>query len=397
MDIKQAIEKHNAILDKIDSYYKSGIAEKRDLTSKEKDEIVKLNLQAHDLKEAIDKARTEARSGAKVVTEGKEITETRGRKEMTTEKRNYEQELTEIRQMTTTTNGETVPRNLHQDIIRKITETSKLVSMIPQIESVGELQILQEAGERPAEFLTEVEKLTPVDIGTMTPVTMKDKRVSTEIVLSEILLDNSPYFTLNFLSEKIGQRLAYAIEQSLLKPSGRNAKELTSGVYDTTNKYLTARENILTIEDMLQFVTLVKPEVLKGAVMVCNRAMFMELFSMVDQIGRPFMSSVVTTDGVVYRFLNVEILISDYAQDGKICLVNPSMALRMKKGKNLAMKYLDQKYSDVASIGFLANWYGDIALVMPEACYTLFTGTPENSGQRNDKTIVKDAPPARKK
>lgn len=389
MDVRALKEKYNSTLDKIDSYYKSGIVGRRSLTASEKEKIVELNIQAEELKEQIQKAKEEARAGAYVVTEGEE--EKRGNKQMTTETRNYEQELTEIRNMTTGTNGETVPRNFHADVIRKIKETSKIVSMIPQIESVGELQILQEAGEREAEFLTEVEKLTPVEIGKMTPVTMKDKRVSTEIVLSEILLNNSPYFTLDYLSEKIGQRLAFALEKSLLKPTGRDAKELTSGIYDTDNKYLTAQENILSIEDMLQFMTLVKPEVLKGAVMVVNRPLFMQLFSMVDQIGRPFMSSVVTTDGVVYKFLNVEILISEYAQDGKICLVNPSMALRMKKGKDLAMKYLDQKYSDIASIGFLANWYGDIALVMPEACYTLYSGVAENGGVRNNNTIVKDA------
>ena len=378
--MKKLLEQKNSIIEEMSSILSVAETETRALTT---DEMTKYE----GLKERLDGI-------VKTIELLNQQVEEQGEKQMDKrelETRDYAEELREIRDMTTTTNGEAVPKNLHSDIIRKIKETSKLVSMIPQVESVGELQILKEAGERPAEFLTEVEKLTPVDIGKMTPVIMKDKRVSTEIVLSEILLNKSPYFTLNFLSEKIGQRLAYAIEQSLLKPSGRVDKELTSGVYDTDNKYLTAKQDILAIEDMLQFITLVQPEVLKGAVLVCNRQMFMALFSMTDGNGRPFMSSVMTTDGVVYKFLNVEILISEYAQDGKICLVNPSMALRMKKGKNLGIKYLDQKYSDIASIGFMANWYGDIALVMPEACYTLYSGAPENGGVRNDQTVVKDA------
>ena len=70
MTTKEMIEKYNSTLDRIDNYYKTGIVEKRSLTAKEKDEIVNLQIQAQDLKEKIQKAKTEARNGATVVIDG---------------------------------------------------------------------------------------------------------------------------------------------------------------------------------------------------------------------------------------------------------------------------------------------------------------------------------------
>ena len=53
------------------------------------------------------------------------------------------------------------------------------------------------------------------------------------VLISKKLLNNSPAFSTEYITSRISDRIANGIEKSLLKKTGRDAKELTSGVHST--------------------------------------------------------------------------------------------------------------------------------------------------------------------
>lgn len=276
------------------------------------------------------------------------------------EKRDYAQEVREL----TTGSTQAVPTALADEIIRNIAEKSNLISAIPFVNVIGDLEILCEGEVQKASFLDELEALEAQDLSKFTKVKLTDKRVASEVIISKKLLNNSPAVTIDYITNASAERLANAIENSLVKLTGeRNTKELSGG-FDKLKKLSINR---LDIANIIKGIASLKAEVAENAKIIVSRNTFIELSSLADSMGRPFIVTVVTAEKVGYQLLGLDVLISEFMEDNKVVIVNVEKAFKLKVGQAIQSQALIEKYAAIGSIGLLVDAYLDVDCIDKKA------------------------------
>lgn len=353
--MKKLLEKKNSIIEEMSSILSVAETETRALSQ---DEMT----QYESLKERLDGI-------VKTIELLNQQVEEQGEKQM--DKRELEQRdySVELRAMTTAGSANAVPTLLADEIIKEVHERSQLIADIPVVQATGDLEFLLEQKEQASEFLSEVEACNPVDLEAFKTVKATDKRIASMTLISKKLLNNSPAFSVEYITSRVADRIANGMEKSLLKKGVRDAKELTNGIHSTdpANIIDTADVNIIDAEDLIKLTASLKQHYVKGAYFVMNRDNFAKIAAMTDGNGRPFMVASVATENVKHVLLGFPVVISENADAHSIILVNPSSAFRMKVGQDMQVQALTEKYAEISQIGLLVDMFADVVMVNGEA------------------------------
>ena len=274
----------------------------------------------------------------------------------------------EVRAMSTTTNVSAVPTNLSNDVIKKLEEQSTVVADVRKITVAGDYeQLVEKSTSGKAQILDEMEKLTAVDIDDFEKVKLTDKRVATEVVVSEKLINNAPVIAHGYIAEEISKRVARTLEDEIFNSTGAT-KHFGKGLI-ASGETLTGAITIDTIKDL---VIGMNPTLLGVAKLYMKRETFAEVSKLKDTTGEYYVQlHTVVNEAPHYMVLGVKIEISDIIPADTIVLANVGQAYLLKQNGDMGVKMLVEKYSDVGCLGFLINTFFDGAVVNKQAVRVL--------------------------
>ncbi|WP_291650948.1 phage major capsid protein [Clostridium sp.] len=343
--MKRLLEKKNLLIQELDSMLEDCQREVRSLTSEENAVYEAKENELRTLNETIKKLQNKGELEME-----KQI-----------EVRNYEEEL---RAITTSTHSNTVPEGLASDIVRKLEEKSQVVAEANKVTYTGDYAVLQEGAPLMAEVLGETEDAQPKDLSNFTKVVLKDKRISVVTTVSKNVLHNSPIVGINYISEKVSQAVANKLEHEAFVADGTE-KHLTKGLI-TGGKLINGN---VTLENMMEVLTDMNPIYLNGSKWFVNRETFKELSKMMNANKQPYLALDVANQTPVYKFLGLPVVITDSVDC--VVLANVGQALTLKLSQNSQIQVLNELYATTGQIGFICDFYGDMAVTNPDAVRVL--------------------------
>lgn len=363
MNKKFLIEKRNSILEEMEKITGVCEVETRALTeeeSKKFDELKALVEQMNKTLSSIDEMKNLSEESK--VEEGDEK-ENMGN----TEKRALIEN--EIRAMSTGTMGEAVPTELSTQVIKKLEELAGVVNEADVVKVEGDYQILVEKNTNgKAQILGETEKLNAVDLEDFDVVTLSDKRVATEVVVSEKLLNNSPVVAHEYIVGEVAKRVHRTLENEIINADG-TTNRFCKGLISAVEAKEVAK---FDTDELMEMVVGFNPELLKNANFYINRQDLIELSKLKDSTGKYYLTlENIVDEGPHYMIMGVKVLISDFVPAGTIILANIGQAYKLKINGDMSVRVLKEKYSDIGCIGFLVNAYFDGAVVDKQAVKVL--------------------------
>ena len=274
----------------------------------------------------------------------------------------------EVRSMSTSTNVNAVPTLLSTDVIAKLDEQSTVVADVRKITVVGDYeQLVEKETSGTAQILDEMEQLTAVDLSDFEKIKLSDKRVATEVIVSEKLLNNAPTVAHGYIADQISKRIARTLENQVFNATGAD-KQFGKGLIASVTPTVAA----INIDSLKDLVVGMNPTLLGGAKLYMDRAMFAEVSKLKDTTGEYYVQlHTVMNEQPHYMVLGVKIEISDIIPVGTIVLANVSQAYLLKSNGNMGVKTLIEKYSDIGCLGFQINAYFDGAVVNKQAVRVL--------------------------
>lgn len=360
---KLLIERKNSILEEMEKITKACEMETRALTEDESKKFDELKAIAEQLIKTISSI-----DEMKNLSEKSKVEEGEEKENMeNTEKRALIEN--EIRAMSTGTMGEAVPTELSTQVIKKLEELAGVVNEADVVKVEGDYQILVEKNTNgKAQILGETEKLNAVDLEDFDVVTLSDKRVATEVVVSEKLLNNSPVVAHEYIVGEVAKRVHRTLENEIINADG-TTNRFCKGLISAVETKGVAK---FDTDELMEMVVGFNPELLRNANFYINRQDLIELSKLKDFTGKYYLIlENIVNEGQHYRIMGVEVIISDFVPVGTIILANVGQAYKLKINGDMSVRVLKEKYSDIGCIGFLVNAYFDGAVVDKQAVKVL--------------------------
>lgn len=273
------------------------------------DEVAKFNEVKAEI-ENIDAtiAMVEEKRAKEMGTE-KELTEKRSKDEM--ERRALDaffrgDDLTaEERAMLTTTgqNKATIPVTIAKGILKKLEEMCPVLERAKRFNSKGTLRLINETTYGDAQVTDENNAFHDAD-ATLNFIELGAFKITAQTKVSFELLANSEVDLNAYLTDVIIRRLAKEVNKQLVVGTG--TKQAT-GLVKGTQVCEVASD--LTIKDFIKIQTTCNPAYLENAFWVMNRQTFQHVAGLMDNMGRPYLTSHVINDKIQYRLLGLEIVV----------------------------------------------------------------------------------------
>lgn len=304
--MKQLKNKREQLMAQLEEMVSTVETEVRSLNA---DEVAKFNEVKAEI-ENIDAtiAMVEEKRAKEMGTE-KELTEKRSKDEM--ERRALDaffrgDDLTvEERAMLTTQSGNkaTIPVTIAKGILKKLEEMCPVLERAKRFNSKGTLRLINETTYGDAQVTDENNEFHDAD-ATLAFVELGAFKITAQTKVSFELLANSEVDLNAYLTDVIIRRLAKEVNKQLVVGTG--TKQAT-GLVQGTQICQVASD--LTIKDFIKIQTTCNPTYLENAFWVMNRQTFQHVAGLMDNMGRPYLTSHVINDKIQYRLLGLEIVV----------------------------------------------------------------------------------------
>lgn len=304
--MKQLKNKREQLMAQLDEMVSTIETEVRSLNA---DEVAKFNEVKIEI-ENIDAtiAMVEERRAKETGTE-KELTEKRSKDEM--EKRALNaffrgEDLTaEERAMLTTQSGNkaTIPVTIAKGILKKLEEMCPVLERAKRFNSKGTLRLINETTYGDASQTDENTAFHDAD-ATLNFIELGAHKITAQTKVSFELLANSEVDLNAYLTDVIIRRLAKEVNKQLVVGTGTKQ---ASGLVQGTQICEVASN--LTIGDFIKIQTTCNPSYLENAFWVMNRQTFQHVAGLMDNMGRPYLTSHVINEKIQYRLLGLEIIV----------------------------------------------------------------------------------------
>ena len=360
---KKLIEKRNSLLEEMKEITNKSLLETRAFTKDEEDkfnELKELVEQINTTISAIDDMKS-LDDEDKTKVSDKEKTENEGESNM--EKRALVEK--EVRAMSTGNIGEAVPVQLSNQVIQKLDEIAGLVNETEKVQIVGDYQILVEKnGNGKAQILGENERLDAVDLEDFEVVKLSDKRIATEVVVSEKLINNSPVIAHEYIANEVAKRVYRTLEEQIINGDG-SGNNFNKGIVNVVEPVEVSK---FDTDVLMEMVVGFNPELVKNAKFILNRKDLVELSKLKDNNGKYYLTlENIVNEGPHYMIMGIPVVISDYIPVGTIALANVKDGYKLKVNGDMSVKVLQEKYSDIGSLVFIINAYFDGSMVDKQA------------------------------
>lgn len=342
--MKQLKNKREQLMAQLEEMVSTVETEVRSLNA---DEVAKFNEVKAEI-ENIDAtiAMVEEKRAKEMGTE-KELVEKRSKDEM--ERRALDaffrgEDLSvEERAMLTTQSGNkaTIPVTIAKGILKKLEEMCPVLERAKRFNSKGTLRLINETTYGDAQVTDENTTFHDAD-ATLAFVELGAYKITAQTKVSFELLASSEVDLNAYLTDVIIRRLAKEVNKQLVVGTG--TKQAT-GLVQGTQICQVASD--LTIADFIKIQTTCNPTYLENAFWVMNRQTFQHVAGLMDNMGRPYLTSHVINEKIQYRLLGLEIVVDMHmpamANDAKaVVLANVGEGYSVNMLQDITLRHLTE-------------------------------------------------------
>lgn len=342
--MKQLKNKREQLMSQLDEMVATIETEVRSLNA---DEVAKFNEVKAEI-ENIDAtiAMVEEKRAKEMGTE-KELVEKRNQDEIEERALNAffrgEDLSVEERTMLTTNNGNqaTIPVTIAKGILKKLEEMCPILDKAKRFSSKGTLRLINETNYGTAGVSGETEAFKDSDT-TLEFIELTSHKITAQTKVSFELLANSEVDLNQYLTDVIVRRLAKEVNKYLVAGTGTKQP---SGVIN--GKQVCDVASDLGIVDFIKIQTTCNPAYLDNAFWIMNRQTFQHVASLMDNMGRPYLTSHVINEKIQYRLLGLEVVVDMHmpamANDAKaVVLANVSEGYSVNMLQNITLRHLTE-------------------------------------------------------
>lgn len=338
-------EKREQIMNELDAMVEKVGVEQRALTVEERDAFNAKKAEIENIDETIKMIEDE-----RALKAGKtqELAEKRSQEEIENRALDafYRGQMSaeEERAMLTTNNGNqaTLPVTIANGILKKLEEMCPVLEKARRFSSKGTLRLINETSYGDSAITGENAKFHDSDTN-LSFIELKSWKITSSVKVSFELLANSEVDLNKYLTEVIVRRLAKEINKNLV--SSTKSTTAPEGLICGTQICEVGTE--LTIQDFIMAQTTCNPEYLDNAFWIMNRKTFQSVAKLMDNMGRPYMTTHVIGEKIQYRLLGLEIKVDmhmpDVAVDAKpFILANVAEGYSVNILQNITVRHLTE-------------------------------------------------------
>lgn len=362
--MKALLEKKNSLIDEMESLLDKAKAEVRAFSDEEDSRIEEIKKEVRGLEKLIAD-KEEFRSLSK-----EEVKAEKGTEEMSKEERQLEiiekeeREFieavrnNELRNLTAGANGNIIPVSIASDVINKVVELCPILSLSQVYNIAGELRLPKYVADtsKPiaAAYATEFQELTETT-GSFTTVDLSNQIVGVLVKISKSLINRADFDVRGFIVDEIARKIAEFLEREMLvgKQSGK-----IEGAIKTTNEVVTAANNKITTDELIDLQMKIPTVYQPNAVFVMHRDILKEVRKLKDGQGNyilqpdfraPFGWTILGRP--VYLSDNMA---SQVAAEKEVILYADFSGYAVKITKNVEIQLLQEKYATQYALGIVS-------------------------------------------
>lgn len=356
MSLKALKEKRNGLLTDLNNMVTAIETEVRSLSDEEvkafndkKSEIEKIDADIKRVEEL--RAMSMGEDAVKELEEKRDI-EAEEKRAFENFLRGHDLTAEEKRQLTQAGNQAFIPSTIHKTIIEKLMEQCPILDKAKRFSTKGTLRLIKETAFGDASIKAENATFDVVD-PTFAHVEIKSWKIATAVQITFEMLSNSDIDLSAYLSDLVVKRLAIQLNKQFIVGNPANAPEgikyyCKDGAGNANNKVEVSATTGLMISDIIKLQTSVNPYFLNGSVFIMNRKTFQEVASMLDGVGRPYLTHDVINGKIVYRLLGLEIIVDENMDDATqnnvpIIMANLSECYAVNMVKDITVKHMTEK------------------------------------------------------
>ena len=295
------MEQRNNLLDEMDNLLNKVKEETRALTDEENNRFETIKKEVSKIDNTM-KAEEEARSVEKK-EEKKE--ETRTAQDVFSDFIKGETRATG--EMTTTSNGNIIPTELSNDIIKKVNELSGIFSKVRKINSTGKYQQIVEKNKATAGWTDELAEVTKSN-GEYDVIEIGHYKLGALTKISLELMNQANFNITNEVIGQIAQSFAEKVEEAIIKGDGSKKPTglATSGVNVTL-----ASKTAITADELVDIYHSIKAPYIPNATWLMSRDTLAKIRKLKDNDGQYIFQADMTREYVGY-ILGKPVLISEF-------------------------------------------------------------------------------------
>lgn len=274
----------------------------------------------------------------------------------------------EERSLQTTAEGASIiPENVHESIILKMEETSKVFGKARKLNSVsGSLRVNRENATSVGGFVGEGSEILEGGIS-FEHVDLKQKRVGAALSLSNQLINDSAVNIEEYAGNLLARRTAKAIEKSMLV--GLGGEEFNGVIHDVEVATVEAPKDF-DIDNLLDLYLAIHPEFIQGASFVMQRDFFNVVAKKKDNNGHYFLQNGIINGKLTYTLFGMEVDVTDALPATTPVIfgnIEEAISIMIKQQSGLQRIAADTTQALRGSQLFVYDLYADAAVVNPQA------------------------------
>lgn len=249
----------------------------------------------------------------------------------------------EERAMLTTQSGNqaTIPVTIAKGILKKLEEMCPILDKAKRFSSKGTLRLINETSYGKADITAEQAQFHDTD-AVLDFIELTSHKITAQTKVSFELLANSEVDLNSYLTDVIVRRLAKEVNKFLLVGTGTKQPK---GIINGTQICEVASD--LGIVDFIKIQTTCNPSYLENAFWVMNRQTFQHVAGLMDNMGRPYLTSHVINEKIQYRLLGLEVIVDMHmpsmGNDAKaVVLANVAEGYAVNMLQNITLRHLTE-------------------------------------------------------
>lgn len=382
MNLKALIEKRNALVEEINTMFKTAEKEVRALTEDEQSTFEAKTAELKALDKTIAGAK-EARSLEEVdVPQEERKAVEADEKVEDVEARAFETLIRENRtgEMAKSDNGAVIPTTIANRILDTVKQIAPLYNLATKFNVKGKLDFPVAKKAITTAYATEFTALTSSNVG-FEKRTLDGFLVGALSKVSVSLINNSQFDIVNYVINKVAESIALFLEKEVI--SGEGTNKMTGVLTDTLVKTVETTGDVPTADEFIAVQVEVPQAYQAGCAWLVSNKTLLAMRQMKDTNGRYFLQNDLT-NGFGYTFLGKPVMVSDQMTDTNVVYGDFS-GYFINIHENASIKVLNEKYADEHAVGVVA-WLEVDGKVMEEGKLVKTAKTTGTSAQKAKST-----------
>ena len=251
----------------------------------------------------------------------------------------------EQRRMLTSTGSNTalIPSTISKTVLQHLEEQCPILAKARRFSTKGALKLIDESSMGEGGLTAENSAFKDADV-TFNYIELRAYKVSASVSASFEMLANSEIDLGKYLLDIIVRRLAKELNKLFLVGTGSDQPQ---GLINGTQTVQLSDD--LTINDFITMQTAMNPSYLDGADWIVNRETFQKMANLLDNVGRPYLTSNVVGEKIQYRLLGNTVIVDQNMQNvgtsgnKAVLLANIRECYAVNVLQDMTVKHLTEK------------------------------------------------------